>query len=126
MNISRNIIIGHKRNGTFVYYIQVQNNTQSTFLEMSSRNTLIKLSTNTSLTQDASASQKLSPQLKQNLEKDPELTSLQYKHNLLRVQLISKYYQLYKNRKTNLYKNFKKVQNKIRAKKKKILYICKK
>ena len=110
----------HKRSGTFAYYIQVQDDTQSAFLETSSRDALIKLSTNASLTRDASAFQKLSPQLKQNLEKDPELTSLQYKRDSLRVQLISKYHQLYKSRETDLYKNFKEAQNKVRAKRKKL------
>ena len=111
--------MGHKRSGTFVYYVQIQNDTQSAFLETPSTNTLIKLSTKANLTRDISAFQELSFQLKQNLEKNPELTSLQYKRDLLRVQLISKYHQLYKNRKTDLYKNFKKAQNKVRTEKKK-------
>ncbi|KAB8259317.1 hypothetical protein BDV32DRAFT_159408 [Aspergillus pseudonomiae] len=117
---SRNVIMGHKRSGTFAYYVQVQDDTQSAFLETPSRDALIKLSTNASLTRDASAPQELSPQLKQDLEKDPELTSLQYERDSLRAQLISKYHQLHKGRETDLYKNFKEAQNKVRAKRKKL------
>ncbi|KAH2091648.1 hypothetical protein KXX03_000176 [Aspergillus fumigatus] len=51
---SRNIIMGHKRSGKFAYYVQVQDDTQSAFMETPARTSLIKLATNSSLTRDAS------------------------------------------------------------------------
>lgn len=68
--------MGHKRSGKFAYYVQVQDNTQSAFMETPARTSLIKLATNSSLTHDASVPQDLSDQQKQELEKNPNLTSL--------------------------------------------------
>ncbi|KAB8256789.1 hypothetical protein BDV32DRAFT_152942 [Aspergillus pseudonomiae] len=112
--------MGHKRSGTFAYYVQVQDDTQSAFMETPSRDALIKLSTNSGLTRDASAPQELSPQLKQKLEKDPELIRLQHERDSLRGQLISMYHQLHKGRETDLYRSFKEAQNRVRAKRKKL------
>lgn len=68
--------MGHKRSGKFAYYVQVQDDTQSAFMETPARTSLIKLATNSSLTRDASVPQDLSDQQKQELEKNPNLTSL--------------------------------------------------
>ncbi|RHZ55164.1 uncharacterized protein CDV56_105607 [Aspergillus thermomutatus] len=50
---SRNIIMGHKRSGTFAYYVQVQDDTQSAFMETPARDALIKLATNLTAAQDS-------------------------------------------------------------------------
>ncbi|EAW21814.1 FluG domain protein [Aspergillus fischeri NRRL 181] len=91
---SRNIIMGHKRSGKFAYYVQVQDDTQSAFMETPARTSLIKLATNSSLTRDASVPQDLSDQQKQELEKNPDLT--------------------------NLYREFQKAKHKVRAERKKL------
>ncbi|KAB8254281.1 hypothetical protein BDV32DRAFT_143040 [Aspergillus pseudonomiae] len=65
---SRNIIIGHSRSHTFVYYIQVQDNTQSAFINTPTRDALIKLVTNLNLTRDASVPQHLSNKKKQEIK----------------------------------------------------------
>ncbi|PKX96489.1 uncharacterized protein P174DRAFT_457272 [Aspergillus novofumigatus IBT 16806] len=71
---SQNIIIGHKRSSTFAYYVQ--------------------LTTNLSLTHDASIPQDLSNQQKQELKKNPNLT--------------------------NLYREFQKAKHKVRVERKKL------
>jgi Protein of unknown function (DUF3435) len=117
---SRNNIMGHKRSGTFAHYVQVRDDTQSAFMETPARDALLKLSSNASLTRDISVPQDLTDQQKQELEKHPELSSLKRECNNLRNQLIATHYQLYKGRGTELYNEFKKIQNKIRAKRKKL------
>jgi len=117
---SRNNIMGHTRSGTFAHYVQVRDDTQSAFMETPARDALLKLSSNASLTRDISAPQDLTGQQKQELEKHPELSSLKRECNNLRNQLIATHYQLYKGRGTELYNEFKKIQNKIRAKRKKL------
>jgi len=40
---ARNIVMGHKKGGTFAYYVQVRDDTQSTFMETPARDALLKL-----------------------------------------------------------------------------------
>ncbi|KAJ8149190.1 hypothetical protein LV165_008185 [Aspergillus fumigatus] len=117
---SRNVIMGHKRSGTFAYYVQVQDDTQSAFMETPARDALIKLATNSSLTRDASAPQDLSDQRKQELEKDPALISLKGKRDMLRAELIALHHQLRNGRGTDLYREFQRASNKVRLERKKL------
>lgn len=111
--------MGHKRSLTFAYYIQVRDDTQSAFMETPTRDALLKLSSNASLTQDASAPRELTDQQKQELEKDQELMSLKRECKAFCDNLIAENHQLHRARGTELYKNFQKLQNKVRAKRKK-------
>jgi hypothetical protein len=112
--------MGHKKSGTFAYYVQVRDDTQSAFMETPARDALLKLSTNASLTRDASAPQDLTVEEKRELEKDPELMDLKLECKALRDDLIVKHHQIGKGKGTELYNNFQKLQNKIRAKRKKL------
>lgn len=112
--------MGHKRSGTFAYYVQVQDDTQSAFIETPARDALIKLATNSSLTRDASAPQDLSDQRKQELEKDPALISLKGKRDMLRAELIALHHQLRNGRGTDLYREFQRASNKVRSERKKL------
>lgn len=111
--------MGHKRSFTFAYYVQVRDDTQSAFMEIPARDALLKLSSNASLTRDASAPQELTNQQKQELEKDQELMSLKQECKAFCDSLIAEYHQLHRARGTELYKKFQKLQNKVRAKRKK-------
>ncbi|BDD57460.1 hypothetical protein MAP00_002819 [Monascus purpureus] len=94
---SRNVIMGHSWSHTFAYYVQVQDNTQSTFIGTPTRDALIKLATNSSLTQDASRT-------RDQLQRD----------------LIAQYHQLHKARGTTLYSEFERAQRQVRVKRKKL------
>lgn len=59
--------MGHRRSSTFAYYVQVQDVTQSAFMETPTRDALIKLATNSGLTRDASVPQGLSNEKKKEL-----------------------------------------------------------
>jgi hypothetical protein len=117
---SRNIIMGHKRSSTFAYYVQVQDDTQSAFMETPARDALIKLATNSGLTRDASVPQDLSDEQKKGLEKDPELSELKGERDMLRAELIALHHQLHKSRGTELFREFMKAQKKVRAERKKL------
>lgn len=88
-------------------------------METPARDALLKLSSNASLTWDASAPQELTDQQKQELEKDQELMSLKRECKAFCDNLIAEYHQLHRARGTELYKEFQKLQNKVRAKRKK-------
>lgn len=81
----------------------------------------MKLGTNKGLTQDPSAPQELSNAKKQEVEKDKELNDLIAHHDELHTQLIAIYHQLQKGKHTNLYGEFIKAGNRVRAHKKKLL-----
>ena len=112
--------MGHRRSSTFAYYVQVRDDTQSAFMETPARDALLKLSSNASLTQDASAPQELTDQQKQELKTDQDLMSLKRECKAFRDSLIAEYHQLHRARGTELYNEFQKLQNKVRAKRKKI------
>jgi hypothetical protein len=80
--------MGHSRSHTFAYYVQVQDDTQSAFMGTPTRDALIKLATNSSLTRDASVPQHLSDEKKQEIEQLTELTDLKRKRDQLRRDLI--------------------------------------
>lgn len=112
--------MGHRRSSTFAYYVQVQDDTQSAFMETPTRDALMKLATNSGLTRDASVPQELSHERKKELENDVELKNLKRKRDTLRAELIAVYHQLQKARGTDLYTKFQKTQNKIRSERKKL------
>ena len=68
--------MGHRKGGTFAYYVSVRDDTQSAFMETPARDALLKLSSNASLTRDASVPQALTDSQKHSLEKNPELAQL--------------------------------------------------
>ncbi|TQB71041.1 hypothetical protein MPDQ_007804 [Monascus purpureus] len=98
---SRNVIMGHSRSHTFAYYVQVQDDTQSAFM-------------------DASVPQHLSDEKKQEIEQLTELTELKRKRDQLRRDLIAQYHQLHKARGTTLYSEFERAQSQVRARRKKL------
>ncbi|KAL4770669.1 hypothetical protein BDW60DRAFT_223770 [Aspergillus nidulans var. acristatus] len=117
---SRNVIMGHSRSHTFAYYVQVQDDTQSAFMGTPTRDALIKLATNSSLTRDASVPQHLSDEKKQEIERLTELTELKRTRDQLRRDVIAQYHQLHKARGTTLYSEFERAQRQVRARRKKL------
>lgn len=117
---SRNMIMGHKKSGTFAYYVQVRDDTQSAFMETPARDTLLKLASNTSLTRDPSAPQVLTTAQKEELERHPELMKLKRDYQALRHDLISKYHRLHKAKGTAIYECYLSLQKNVRAMRKKI------
>ncbi|KAF7166244.1 hypothetical protein CNMCM5623_000001 [Aspergillus felis] len=117
---SRNIIMGHSQSHTFAYYVQVQDDTQSAFMGTPTRDALIKLATNSSLTRDASVPQRLSDEKKQEIEQLTELRDLKRKRDQLRRDLIAQYHRLHKARGTVLYSEFERAQKRVRAERKKL------
>ena len=81
----------------------------------------MKLATNKGLTQDPSAPQELSNARKQEIGKDKELNNLIAHHDELHTQLIAIHHQIQKGKPTNLYREFIKTGNRVRAHKKKLL-----
>jgi Protein of unknown function (DUF3435) len=79
--------MGHVRGDVFRYY---DVDTQSIFLETPSRDALIKLSSNSSLTRDPSAPQDLDDKHKKSIESNPELLELTDQRNALRRDIIAK------------------------------------
>ena len=65
--------MGHARSSTFAYYDQVQDDTQSAFMETPTRDSLIKLATKSGLTRDASVPQEFCDERNQELENNSEL-----------------------------------------------------
>jgi hypothetical protein len=119
---SRNAIMGHRRSGTFAYYVSVRDDTQSAFMETPARDALLKLACNSSLTRDASAPQHLPEQEKECIEMNPELSKLKLECNAFRHELIAEYHQLTKARKADpaRYDQYRRLQNQVRAKRKKL------
>lgn len=119
---SRNIIIGHKKGGTFAYYVSVRDDTQSAFMETLARDALLKLACNSSLTRDASAPQDLTELQKKGLEGDQALVKLKLACQALRKDLIAEFHQLNKARSADpaRYDEYRGLQKRIRAKRKKI------
>lgn len=112
--------MGHGRSHTFAYYGQVQDDTQSAFMGTPTRDALIKLATNSSLTGDPSVPQHLPDEKKQEIEQLTELTELKRKRDRLRHGLIAQYHQLHKARGTALYSEFERAQRQVRARRKKL------
>jgi hypothetical protein len=114
--------MGHRRSGTFAYYVSVRDDTQSAFMETPARDALLKLACNSSLTRDASAPQHLPKQEKECIEMDPELYKLKKECNAFRHELIAEYHQLTKARKADpaRYDRYRRLQNQVRAKRKKL------
>lgn len=89
------------------------------------RDNLIKLATNSSLTQDASVPQRLSDEKKQEIKQLTKLRDLKRKRIQLRRNLIAQYHRLHKARGTALYSEFKRAQKWVRAERKKLHKIAK-
>jgi hypothetical protein len=117
---SRNKIMGHSKSGTFAYYVQVQDDTQSAFMETPTRDSLIKLATNSGLTRDPSVPQRLSDERKEEIEKDAELCELKHRRDTLRADLIKRHRRLHKGRGTDLYVEFEDIKKKIKSKRRKL------
>ncbi|OJD09731.1 hypothetical protein AJ78_08955 [Emergomyces pasteurianus Ep9510] len=77
--------MGHSRSGIFMAYLNelVNCDTQSVFLRTSTRDALIALSTNSSLTRDPSALQGLTREQLQQVENNQELMRLEQAHNTI-------------------------------------------
>ncbi|PYI07380.1 FluG domain protein [Aspergillus sclerotiicarbonarius CBS 121057] len=117
---SRNVVMGHKRSGTFAYYVQVRDDTQSAFMGTPARDALLNLSSTAGLTRDASAPQDLSLGQKEKLEQTPELMEAKRECKALRNDLIARYHQICKAKGTMAYANYQKLRNNVRSKRKKI------
>ncbi|PYH99453.1 FluG domain protein [Aspergillus ellipticus CBS 707.79] len=117
---SRNQVMGHRRGGAFAYYVQIRDDTQSAFMETPARDALLKLSSNASLTRDASAPQELSKQEKINIELNPELKDLRRKCAELRRDIISKYHQIQKAKDSEQFQQLKHLQRQVRATRKRL------
>ncbi|KAI9035156.1 uncharacterized protein KD926_004451 [Aspergillus affinis] len=89
------------------------------------RDALIKLATNSSLTRDASVPQNLSDEKKHEIEQLTELSDLKRNRDQLRRDLIAQYHQLHKARGTALYSEFERAQKQVRAKRKKLHKVAK-
>jgi uncharacterized protein DUF3435 len=112
--------MGQTRGSAFAYYVQVTDDTQSAFMETPARDALFKLSSNASLTRDASAPQGLTDQEKKDLEMDFELSDLKCERDAIRKDLIAIYHRLHKGKGTELYSKFLKAKNEVQARRKKI------
>lgn len=114
--------MGHRRSGTFAYYVSVRDDTQSAFMETPARDALLKPACNSSLMRDASAPQHLPEQERECIEMDPELNKLKIERNAFRHEPIAEYHQLTKARKANpaRYDQYRRLQNQVRAKRKKL------
>lgn len=119
---SRNIIMGHKKGGTFAHYVSVRDDTQSVFMQTPTRNALISLASNASLTQDASVPQELTAARKEAIETDPELQMLIQECTSTHKTLISKFSSIKKAAEVQDmdHKHLKKLQSAIRAKRKRL------
>jgi Protein of unknown function (DUF3435) len=115
MSTPRNQVMGRTRGSAFADYVQVRDDTQSAFMETPARNALLKLSSNASLTWDASAPQDLT-----DLEIDLELSNLKCERNAICKDLIEIYHRLHNGKGTELYGKFFKAKNKVQTKRKKI------
>ena len=119
---SRNIIMGHKKGGTFAHYVSVRDDTQSVFMQTPARNALISLASNASLTRDASLPQELTAARKEAIETDPELQMLIQECTSTHKNLISKFSSIKKAAEVQDmdHKRLKKLQSAIRAKRKRL------
>lgn len=114
--------MGHQQSSIFAYYVSVRNDTQSAFMETLSRDALLKLACNSSLTQDASAPQDLTDPQKRFLENDQELNQLKWECQGLQNNLIAEFHQLNKARYADArqYNIYHILQRKVKAWRKKI------
>lgn len=71
------MITGHNMRDKFAYYISVRDDTQSLFIETSTRDSFIKLATNASLTKDVVVPQKLATTQIYTIKKDAKLVVFQ-------------------------------------------------
>ena len=114
--------MGHKKGGTFAHYVSVRDDTQSVFMQTPTRNALISLASNASLTQDASVPQELTAARKEAIETDPELQMLIQECTSTHKTLISKFSSIKKAAEVQDmdHKHLKKLQSAIRAKRKRL------
>jgi len=114
--------MGHVRGDVFRYYVNqiVDVDTQSIFLETPSRDALIKLSSNSSLTRDPSAPQDLDDKHKKSIESNPELLELTDRRNALRRDIIAKYQKICRSKGTSENNEYEDVKRKIHALRKKL------
>lgn len=120
--------MGYQKGGTFAHYVSVRDDTQSVFIETPTRDSLIKLATNASLTRDVSVPQRLTPTQKQAIEKESGLIDLRSSCDLIRRDLITQFHQLKiaKEADDPHYHQIKKLQAQIRAKRKQLHNTAKK
>ncbi|KAJ6191378.1 hypothetical protein N7519_001399 [Penicillium mononematosum] len=111
---SSNIIMGHQKGGTFANYVSVRDDTQSPFIETPTRDSLIKLASNTSLTRDESVPQVLTSSQHAALENDPKILQLKTDCQLIRNDLMMEHDGLKKAQKADdkRYSEFLKLQKK--------------
>lgn len=114
--------MGHQRSGTFAYYVSVRDDTQSALIETPSRDALLKLTYNSSLTRDTSAPQHLTELQRKLLENDEELDQLKRECQALRNDLIAEFHQLNKARcaNTRRYNIYLILKRKVKARRKRI------
>lgn len=120
--------MGHRKGGTFAHYVSVRDDTQSVFMETPTRDSLIKLATNASLTRDVSVPQRLTTTQLQAIEKDPDLVAYQRSCDSLRRALLSEFHQLKRAKEASdpRHHQMKTLQARIRAKRKQLHEAAKK
>lgn len=114
--------MGHRKGGTFANYVSVRDDTQSVFMETPTRDSLLKLASNASLTRDVSVPHHLSPAQKATIENDPEISELKKHCDSIRRDLISEHHKLKtaKEAGDKRHREFEKLQAKIRTKRKRL------
>ncbi|PYH94545.1 FluG domain protein [Aspergillus ellipticus CBS 707.79] len=119
---SRNIIMGHRKGGTFANYVSVRDDTQSVFMETPTRDSLLKLASNASLTRDASVPHHLSSTQKAAIEKDREIFELKRDCEKIRDDLIAQHHGLKKAKEAGdkRHSEFQRLQARVRAKQKQL------
>lgn len=110
-------IMGHSRGDIFTDYLNelVDTDTQSVYLGTPTRDALIKLSTNSSITRDPSAPQELTPAQKQSVEKDPELLEAEEDWITRRDELIAEYGTISKITDLDILQDYRQLRNKPRT-----------
>ncbi|QSS61814.1 hypothetical protein I7I51_03991 [Histoplasma capsulatum] len=118
----RTQVMGQSRSSIFMAYLNelVNCDTQSVFLGTPTRDALIALSTNSSLTRDPSAPQGLTREQLQRVEDDPELMKLENTRVAFREDLISEYGKISKVTDPAKRDRYRQLGNQVRAERKKL------
>ena len=115
--------MGHSGSGIFQAYINelVDTDTQSVFLGTPTKDALIKLSTNSSITRDPSAPRRLTHAQRRSVERDPELMALERDRVEFRDSLIAEYGMLSKIKDMTILQEYRKRSNKVRTRRNRLL-----
>lgn len=116
-------IMGHSRSSVFLAYINelVDTDTQSVFLGTPTRDAMIKLSTNSSITRDPTAPRGLTPAQRRSVERDPNLMALERDRIEFRDALIAEYGTLSKMKDMTILQDYRQRCNKVRTTRRRLL-----